>query len=593
MKQKTLHVLLLFFLLLAGCGPAAGAPSPAVSGAAFTLLPYTPTSPPSATVTARPTLTSLPSITPTRTPTATPTLIPTATLTPTPVMAGTPLPPVTTPIIEDTLNQVSLLAQWGRGRITGLAWSADGSQLAAATPLGVYLYKDPSLAAPLHLDTRAPAFRLAFSLDGAWLAVDTANPGSGADLALPAHRIQLWDLTAPDPYPLPALETGGAALDLAFSPAGQLLVLTRLEGGALLQRWDVTTRQRQQAVNLLGGEAAVEGVFSRDLTQAATHGQAGPVRFWSLADGINLATTPEGGGSAGPMAFSPDGALLAVGYPDKTQDFVNTNQVKVWRVPQQPGARSELAFSVSDAIGIEGAAEAILSVAWSPNGDYLAASDAAQQIHVWPVKPAGPIYRRINAANLPLFLAFAPSPSPGVLRLAGGGLEIWLIETGKPGAITIPAAYDDGYLPGLNDMRFTPDGAWLALAEFGRIDFRSVLDGSHGLTVADMTGPVNSLSFSPQGNYFVAACQDGTTRLYRTRDGRYLDQLGEPTSPVLAAAFAPNNFWIASSGEDMRIRIFRLDDGVQIKEISQPYVAYQLAFAPNSDQLACHDHQRG
>ena len=57
------------------------------------------------------------------------------------------------------------------------------------------------------------------------------------------------------------------------------------------------------------------------------------MRIWRLADGVNLATTQETGESAGPLVFSPDSLLLAVGYPDQKADFLNTNQVRVWRVP--------------------------------------------------------------------------------------------------------------------------------------------------------------------------------------------------------------------------------------------------------------------
>ena len=65
--------------------------------------------------------------------------------------------------------------------------------VAVATPLGVFLYDAATLAAPLWLQTQEPAYRLAWSPDGKRLAVDTAGPGSGADLSIPPHRVQIWD----------------------------------------------------------------------------------------------------------------------------------------------------------------------------------------------------------------------------------------------------------------------------------------------------------------------------------------------------------------------------------------------------------------
>ena len=384
------------------------------------------------------------------------------------------------------------------------------------------------------------------------------------------------------------LDTGTQALDLRFRNSNELVVLARAKGGAAFQRWDVSTGQRMQVINLLGGENSTAGTLTSDFTRAATHGQRGPVRLWRLSDGVNLATTRESGEQAGPLAFSPDGRLLAVGYPDETDDGQNTNQVRVWLVPAQAGELSDLAYSVTYATRPEGSEETLISLVWSEDQQFIAAGSADQSVHVWQ-SAAGPVYRRLASSAMPRALAFEPRDSAGSLarnRLAVGGLEIWRLDDATAGGEAIRIAHDDDYLPGLFDMQFTPNSAMLALAEHNNIDFRSVIDGSQAMSITGMSGPVNGLSFSPDGNYLAAACQDGTTRLYRTYDGRYLDALGEATYPIRSVAFSSHGFWIASSGDDMAIRIFRLDDGEQISGFEEPFVAYKLLFSPNSNQLA-------
>lgn len=554
------------------------------------------TTPPLPTLTPTPADTATITPTPTRTPTLTRTPAPTATITrpptststitPTlaPVGAGTPLPQVSGPIIESSLARLRVLAQWGRGRIEGLAWSPDGQRLALSTPLGVYLYDSTSpLALPRLLATGSPAYRLKFSPSGQSLVVDTAAQGSGADLSLAPHRLEIWNVAAPDPVMTSTLDTGGQALDIGFwSRVDDVAVLVRKDGGAEFQQWSGTARAR--TLNLTGGETAVQGVLSHDLSLAATHGQSGPVRLWRLSDAVNLATTQENGEHAGPLAFSPDGALLAVGYPDEARDYLNTNQVRVWRVPATGGDLSDLAFSLSDPTPTEGALQALISLDWSPDGQFIAAGYSDQTLRVWKAAP-GPVYRRLAGATLPRFIAFDPLGGSGN-RLAAGGLEIWAIERAAPGGAAARVAYDDDYLPGVFDMRFLPDGSALALAEYGRIAYRSVQDGSYIGEISGMEGPVNGLAFTPDGVYLGAACQDGTVRLYLTRSGRYVNELGAPTYPILAVDFSSNGNWIAASGEDMKIRVFRMLDGLLMDTLTEPYVAYKLRISPNSNQIA-------
>jgi WD40 repeat protein len=603
-SKKLLLAFLLLTLLLSACSTPTSPPmyTPRPSG--------TPTDTPAPTATATATITLTPTITPTRT--ATPTITPTPTPTPTliPAGIGTPLPLGNDQIIETTLSRMRVLSQWGRGRVEGLAWSPDAQRVAVATPLGVYLYNILDLSTPLWLDTHAPAYRLAWAPDGLTLAVDTASPGSGADTLIPLHQVQIWSTASAGDTPLAKFDTGAQALAIAYRSDTELGLLLRTAKGAAFQRWDVPNRTRLETINLnadsapnggtaapdgsgtatpgsatVGNGSASEGALSPDFSHAATHGQAGTIRIWRLSDGKNLASTPASDAPAGALAFSPDGKSLGAAYPDQTRDLQNSNLVRVWRVPDQPGELTLPTYSLNDPTLPEGADEALISLAWSVDGQFVAAGASNQMVHLWR-SAAGPVYRQITSGAMPRFLAFGLRVGEGGSRLAIGGLEIWQISNPGPGAVVSRIGADENYLPALFDMQFTPNSSLLTLAEYGAIDFRSVIDGHHALTIGDIAGAVYGVSFSPEGNYLAAACQDGTTRLYLTRNGRYLDTLGEATYPVHSVAFSSHGFWIASSGEDMRIRIFRLDDGVQIAGFTEPFVAYKLLFSPNSDQLA-------
>lgn len=569
LRRAALALFLVAALLLSGCG--------VLETRAPTRTPF---------LSPTPTVTGLPTASPSPTVTRTPTALPTATPQPTPTLppaaVGTAIPGERQPIIEANLNQIREVSRWGRGRVEALAWSPDGALIAVSTPLGVYLYNAGTLTVESFLDTRAAASRLLFSQDGSRLAVATTQVSAEGITA--AFGVQVWDVGSAQLSR--SLVISGQVLAMAF-PAGEtgsLAVISRFERGqqfgARVGFWDLgaggQTGTETRFVELIGGEVAVDAALSPDLRFAAYRGQNGPVRIWLLENGANLATTPESGEAAGPLAFSPDSLTLAVGYPDAALNFLNENYVRVWRVPQsgRPEVPS-LALFLRDATRAEGAEQAIVSLAWSPDGSRIAAGYEDRTVHVWRAQ-AGDAYRRMTGETLPLGLAWSPDGA----RIAAGGLEVFTLSDAAR------IGFTDDFIPDLYDMDFTPDGSSLALAEYSQIEFRDTETGLRRLVITGMDGTVNDLDFSPEGDLLVAACQDGTTRLYRPSDGRFLDVLGEPSLPMLSVDFSANGRWIAAGGEDMLIRVYRVLDGELMLGLREPFVSYELQFSPNVDQLA-------
>ncbi len=99
------------------------------------------------------------------------------------------------------------------------------------------------------------------------------------------------------------------------------------------------------------------------------------IEFWNIDTGKLVSTTSASvAGNSQPIAWSPDGASLAVGIGSANWPTV-PGVVQIWST-----TTGQLTASFQDGDTFEGS---IGGLAWSPNGKYLAESSA--EIHIWDV----------------------------------------------------------------------------------------------------------------------------------------------------------------------------------------------------------------
>lgn len=117
----------------------------------------------------------------------------------------------------------------------------------------------------------------------------------------------------------------------------------------------------------------------------------------------------------------------------------------------------------------------------------------------------------------------------------------------------------------VNSVSFSPDGDLIASASD---DSTIKLWTSYGDEVATLkghTGAVYSVSFSPNGKILASASDDGTVKLW-SRDGKQITTIKGHQGAVNTVSFSPNGQAIASAGVDGTIKLWNLQ-GRQIKSI--------------------------
>jgi WD40 repeat protein len=178
--------------------------------------------------------------------------------------------------------------------------------------------------------------------------------------------------------------------------------------------------------------------------------------------------------------------------------------------------------------------EQAYAVAYSPDGQHLAAAGASGAVRVWDARTGAPVPCRVDHGGIVTRLDFHPT-EPLLATAGPTGLKVWNLATGEE-----LFRRDDG----TRWAAFSPDGRLLASAK-GRV--LKVWDARTGRELHALTaGEVSSVShwaFSPDGRR-LAACggaaaspDEGVVRVWDAATG---EPVGEPrpyNRPVLFLAY--------------------------------------------------------
>lgn len=409
--------------------------------------------------------------------------------------------------------------------VQALAYSADGRFLATGNDDGVVQVWNPATGT-LVSTLPGPVGRIwnvAFSPDGRMLTV--ANPDG---------TVGLWQLERSRLVATIAADTSGqagSALALAISPDDHTLATVGQTG---VQLWDLTTRALLGTLtNDTAGMSSVVALFSPDgHTLITTNGE--DTLLWDMS-GPTLATWPVSTPFA--VAFSRTGVLA-------TGDL--NGAVQLW----QPQTRNLLGTLPSPG-------GPVTSLAFSPDGAQIAVDYGNAPARLWDVGSAT-VTAVLNRPDVPgdtqNSLAFSPDGRTLAAADSDGSVALWDVVTDTLGA-TLPS---DGYP--VVSVAFAPDNRTLATVAGGTNNPIRLwsLDSDRLLTSFGGTNRIGQIAFSPDGSTIAAAGSSGPATLWSTRTHDLIGTLTVPGSDDVdtAAVFSADGHAIATTGADGTIQLW-------------------------------------
>jgi WD40 repeat protein len=244
----------------------------------------------------------------------------------------------------------------------------------------------------------------------------------------------------------------------------------------------------------------------------------------------------------------------------------------------------------SQVAAIHGPAEAIASLAVSPDGRILAYGTYADHfIRLVDIATTNEIRKLSGHVTAVTELAFSPDgqflASTGTVNLGDPGdgtVRVWDVAGGTQLAVVQTAP------SGTSQLQFSPLGTALGGASGGGNTLSVVLWEPTTLNVIrTLTGVFRMISFNPDGSRIATGKRDDQVYIMDTVTGTEITHFGGHTGWIQSVAFSPDGHLLATGGEDriIQIRDAQTGDTTRTLRGHTSYPDY-LAFSPDMSRLA-------
>ena len=309
---------------------------------------------------------------------------------------------------------------------------------------------------------------------------------------------------------------------------------------ALLLAGDALDANTQAVMR--GHEDGVRGVgFDPDGRHLASVSDDGSLRVWDMeAPNRKGRVVSAGNGALRSAVYSPDGRTLAYGGVAGM----------VW-ICQQDGA---ILASLPVASQKASTPSVVSSLAFSPNGQYLACGSLDGGVRVWDVRTPGmqPVVSRTQTDRVQVVAFSADSR-----HLAWGGDREGLYLLGLGDADTPPENLG-GQKHQIRSAAFSPDGQFLVAGSADGMVLVWDMEylGLGSMSLIGHTSAVTSLSFSRDSQLLASGSLDRTVRVWDVRKPEEEPVRIGHDAWVWAVAFGPDGDRLASGCADKYVRLW-------------------------------------
>ena len=382
---------------------------------------------------------------------------------------------------------------------------------------------------------------------------------------------------------------------VVYSPNGKLLASFGRD--RTLRVWEAASGRQLHAFFEADNEyCAVAWSPDGSILAAAANSQTGrnfSICFFDLQTGKETSRLNGHSQPAYCLAFSSDGKTLVSASLDKVirWDLANRAKQSEWRINATAalavapdgktlawvdGETEDKSVHICDcATGqeirlLKGHQHSVVSVAWSPDGKFVASGNSFDPIFLWEVG-TGNVARRLDQQGGGMCLQFSADGRWVAGAGMDGSVHLWEAATGNEQPKLT------GYRGWVNAIAFAPDGKTLALAgaESQVIHQWDVDLAKERRTMAGHFGQVHAVAYSPDGKLLATGsgdwhAGDNAICVWDAATGKEARRLACQPGRIWALTFSPDGKWIASGSEkESSFRVWDSATGEQLAKFQR------------------------
>jgi WD40 repeat protein/serine/threonine protein kinase len=387
-------------------------------------------------------------------------------------------------LVWDVISGESLISLAGhRDQVWDVAWSPNGKYIATDSRDGTTRIWDAG--------NGKQSFEFQNNLEEQLVlnSIDW-SPGGDRLLMMGVEFNQIWDLTAQPPR----LSGHTRGLNAAeWSPNGRYIATGSLDSTARI--WDAASGELLADLEHPG---VVEDIaWSPGSSQIATTSQGGYIGVWEIASGTFSQLPNSDGYIFHHLAWSPDGSRIVA---TSETDFVGV----IW----------EVSTDIRTVLQQEDLRCILTTPSWSPAGDSLVTGCERREARdtparIWDVETGEELQRLNSEDGKSLVVEWSPDGTSIAVGYSNTDIRIWDVGSDRPKSKF--SAHADLIV----DLNWSPNSQRIVSADYGG-NIR-VWDAQTGEEVLSKKTPntINSISWSPEGEYMISATFDPMPEIYR------------------------------------------------------------------------------
>ena len=230
-----------------------------------------------------------------------------------------------------------------------------------------------------------------------------------------------------------------------------------------------------------------------------------------------------------------------------------------------------------------------VSVDFSPDGKYIATGDTDGDVGLWEVSSGENIYYR-SLGGVVRGVAFSPD-GRYIAADGAGSVRAILLEASSGTEVQRTDLVDEA--DDINSVTFSPNGQYVALGDDTGRAYLWNLNDHYWTSWTHREDEIFSVAFSPNGEYLATGDSNGYANLWEVSSWWTDDvnvQRVELGGNVRAVAFSPNGRYLAADGYDgsnTNVTIYDLSSVRSVRQIDPDVFEVQaLAFSPDGRYLA-------